>query len=183
MSHSPVRASTQFYLSFTLSMVRSPGFGSDTCDPLSKLSCALFGLAFASAPQLELLNLATHINSSAHSSIGTPSVRRSEPLTACKHRVSDSISLPSRGAFHLSLTVLVHYRSSAVFSLGEWSPQIPTGFLVSRGTQEHSQRLHLFAYRTLTLYGRPFQKRSTKMKFCNSAADPEVCPLCLTTPG
>ena len=25
--------------------------------------------------------------------------------------VSDSISLPSRGSFHLSLTVLVHYRS------------------------------------------------------------------------
>src|SRR4030042_1736032 len=31
--------------------------------------------------------------------------------TACKHTVSGSISLPSRGAFHLSLTVLVHYRS------------------------------------------------------------------------
>ena len=46
-----------------------------------------------------------------------------------------SISLPSRGAFHLSLTVLVHYRSSKVFSLGGWSPQLPTGFLVSRGTQ------------------------------------------------
>ena len=33
-------------------------------------------------------------------------------LTACRHMVSGSISLPSRGAFHLSLTVLVHYRSS-----------------------------------------------------------------------
>ena len=32
-------------------------------------------------------------------------------LSACKHRVSDSISLPSRGSFHLSLTVLLHYRS------------------------------------------------------------------------
>ena len=30
---------------------------------------------------------------------------------------------PSRGAFHLSLTVLVHYRSSSVFSLGGWAPQ------------------------------------------------------------
>ena len=34
---------------------------------------------------------------------------------------------PSRGTFHLSLTVLVHYRSSSVFSLGEWAPQLPTG--------------------------------------------------------
>ena len=31
--------------------------------------------------------------------------------TACRHTVSGTISLPSRGAFHLSLTVLVHYRS------------------------------------------------------------------------
>ena len=34
---------------------------------------------------------------------------------------------PHRGAFHLSLTVLVHYRSPSVFSLGEWTPQLPTG--------------------------------------------------------
>ncbi len=31
--------------------------------------------------------------------------------TACKRQVSGTISLPFRGAFHLSLTVLVHYRS------------------------------------------------------------------------
>ena len=47
-------------------------------------------------------------------------------------------SPPSRGAFHLSLTVLVHYRSPRVFSLGGWSPLLPTGFLVPRGTRvEH----------------------------------------------
>ena len=32
-----------------------------------------------------------------------------------------------RGSFHLSLTVLVHYRSLKVFSLGEWTPLLPTG--------------------------------------------------------
>jgi hypothetical protein len=32
-------------------------------------------------------------------------------LTFCKHTVSGSISLPFRGPFHLSLTVLLHYRS------------------------------------------------------------------------
>ena len=31
--------------------------------------------------------------------------------TACRQTVSGTISLPSRGAFHRSLTVLVHYRS------------------------------------------------------------------------
>ena len=35
----------------------------------------------------------------------------------CKHTVSETISSPFRGAFHLSLTVLVHYRSRKVFSL------------------------------------------------------------------
>ena len=32
-------------------------------------------------------------------------------LTDCRPTVSGTISLPSRGTFHLSLTVLVHYRS------------------------------------------------------------------------
>ena len=31
--------------------------------------------------------------------------------SACKHRVSGSLSLPSRGPFHLSITVLLLYRS------------------------------------------------------------------------
>ena len=48
--------------------------------------------------------------------------------------VSGSVSLPSRGAFHLSLTVLVRYRWRRVFSLGGWSPRIPARFLVSRRT-------------------------------------------------
>ena len=34
-----------------------------------------------------------------------------EAPTVCMHAVSGSISLPSRGSFRLSLTVLVHYRS------------------------------------------------------------------------
>ena len=34
-----------------------------------------------------------------------------DTLTVCKPTVSGTISLPSRGTFHLSLTVLVHYRS------------------------------------------------------------------------
>jgi hypothetical protein len=50
--------------------------------------------------------------------------------------VSGSVSSPSRGAFHLSLTVLVHYRLQEVLSLGGWSPQLPTRLHVSRGTQD-----------------------------------------------
>ena len=48
--------------------------------------------------------------------------------------VSGTVSLPSRGAFHLSLTVLFRYRWQRVFSLRRWSSRIPTRFLVPRGT-------------------------------------------------
>ena len=48
--------------------------------------------------------------------------------------VSGSLSLPSRGSFHLSLTVLCAIGHQVVFSLGGWSPLLPTGFLVSCGT-------------------------------------------------
>ena len=41
---------------------------------------------------------------------------------------------PSRGASHLSLTILVHYRSLGVFSLREWSPLIHAEFLGFRVT-------------------------------------------------
>ena len=54
--------------------------------------------------------------------------------SACKHRVSGSLSLPSRGAFHLYLTVLFAIGHQVVFSLGGWSPLLPAGFLVSCGT-------------------------------------------------
>jgi hypothetical protein len=81
--------------------------------------------------------------------------------TACKHTVSGSISLRSRGAFHLSLTVLVHYRSLSVFSLGGWSPLIPTGFHVPRGTWDAFASESSFVYGAVTRCGRPFQTSST----------------------
>ena len=53
---------------------------------------------------LSVLNLATPHNSPDRS---TKSTRlRLRAPTACKHRVSGSLSLPSRGPFHLSFTVL-----------------------------------------------------------------------------
>ena len=93
------------------------------------------------------LNLATEINSQAHSPRGTPS--GIAPRTGLLHSTDTPLALrllvslrfqvlfhsPNRGTFHLSLTVLVHYRSQSVFSLGEWSPQIPTGLHESSSTQ------------------------------------------------
>src|SRR5262249_40759390 len=76
--------------------------------------------------------------------------------TACRYRVSGALSLPLRGPFHLSLTVLVHYRWPGVLSLGGWSPQLPTGCLVSRGTQEQQRPARgasVVAYRAFTVSG------------------------------
>src|ERR1700730_14681720 len=100
-----VRSSTRSYPRFNLAMGRSPGFGSWTCD-----SNALLGLAFATATPHGLTSPHT-ANSQAHSSKGTPSPGRTPAPTDCRHTVSGTISLPSRGTFHLSLTVLVRYRS------------------------------------------------------------------------
>ena len=55
------------------------------------------------------------VHSQAHSSIGTPSPRKAP--TPCRCMVSDLFHSPLRGSFHLSLTVLVHYRSPRIFSL------------------------------------------------------------------
>ena len=114
------------------------------------------------------LNLATEINSPDHSPKGTPSGFPGDdpkvidpwhsPSTACKHTVSGSFHSPHGGSFHLSLTVLVHYRSPKVFSLGEWSPLLPTGFRVSRGTQGQRQESSPHSYGAITLYGIVFQR-------------------------
>ena len=83
-------------------------------------------------------------------------------MTACKHKVSGTLSLPSRGAFHLSLTVLCAIGHQGVFSLGGWSPRLPTGFLVSRGTLDPRQLTLPFAYGAVTLFGLTFQKSLAK---------------------
>src|SRR5689334_561370 len=101
------------------------------------------------------------MHSPDHSTKGTPLAlgpsKGQWPLTACEYVVSGSLSSPSRGAFHLSLTVLVRYRSLSVFSLGGWSPQLPTRLLVSRGTQDPNRGTENDLYRALTCSGLVFQ--------------------------
>ena len=101
---------------------------------------ALFGLAFATATP-QRVNLATKHDSQAHSSKGTPSPpptitsnrshqqrKEASALTACRHTVSGTISLPSRGTFHHSLTVLSAIGHQGVFRLTGWSRQIHSTF-------------------------------------------------------
>ena len=82
----------------------------------------------------DVLNLASRNNSPDRSTKSTRSHLHDSAPTVCKHRVSGSLSLPSRGSFHLSFTVLCAIGHQVVFSLTEWSPLIPSRFLVSRCT-------------------------------------------------
>ena len=111
-------------------MVRSSGFGSTT-----RYSRALFRLAFASAPRLYLLTSHQIVTRRpVLQKVRHQTGQARSPLSACKHTVSGSISLPSRGSFHLSLTVLFAIGHMVVFSLTGWSPLIPSEFLVFRRT-------------------------------------------------
>ena len=79
---------------------------------LERATARPFRLAFATDPPHGLTSRHA-TNSQAHSSIGTPSPLRA--LTACKRPVSGTISLPSRGTFHHSLTVLSTIGHQEVF--------------------------------------------------------------------
>ena len=152
-----VRSSNAFYGIFNLDMGRSPGFGSSLSDFF-----ALFTLGFPSAPYTQYLTLP---NSETRRTV-LQKVRGSfsfKSSTACKHKVSGSLSLPSRGSFHLSFTVLFSIGHWGVFSLGGWSLPLPTRFLVSRGTLDPA-RLFPFSSTGLSPFLVCFPK-SVRLKF------------------
>ena len=130
---------------------------------------ALFGLAFATASPHGLTSRHA-TNSQAHSSKGTPSARK--PLTVCKHTVSGTISLPSRGTFHHSLTVLIRYRSprsiQAYRVVPADSQQISRARCYS-GTNATNRSI-AFTYRALTVYGRRFHALSANHNHCRRTA-------------
>ncbi len=101
----PVRASPYLSIRFTLLMASSSRFGSHSIPQLRAIHTR-----FRSASEGIPLRRRNTMHSPAHSSIGTRSPRRAPTL--CRHTVSDLFHCPHRTAFHLSLTVLVHYRSA-----------------------------------------------------------------------
>ena len=127
-------------------MVRSSGFGSTSCYYI-----ALFTLAFATAPRLYRLT-------SQHNVTRRPVLQKvrchtlSSAASICKHRVSGSLSLPSRGPFHLSLTVLYAIGHQVVFSLRRWSSHIHTGFHVSCATLDTRQLKSISSTRLLLCF-------------------------------
>ena len=143
----------RFYPHFNLLMDRSPGFGSWACNT------ALFTLGFPSAPNLKVLNLCC-ILKLAGPFYKKYHIARRCALCACKHKVSGSLSLPSRGAFHLSFTVLFSIAHQVVFRLRGWSPCLHTEFLVFRTTPDPT------GYLLISLTGLSPSAVCLPMQFC-----------------
>ena len=117
-----VRPSTGSYPRFSLPMGSSPGFASAQRDssPCSDSLSLRLGHPLTSprgATRWLILQKARR-----HTRKGAP--------TACRQAVSGTVSLPSRGAFHLSLAVLVRYRSQE--SIQGWRVDPPDSHRVSR---------------------------------------------------
>ena len=121
------------YHCFNLSMVRSSGFGSTSCNCF-----ALFKLAFAPAPVLNTLT-------SLHNVTRRPvlqKVRHHPHMGLCL-----LVSIGFQVLFHSPPGVLFtfpsRYYSSighyVVFSLRRWSSRIPTGVLVSGRTPDSAR--------------------------------------------
>ena len=117
------------------------------------------------------LNLATEINSQAHSPRGTLSgIVRNVCISAVLNSLLalqlfvgfrfQVLFHSLTGGLFLSFTVLVHYRSPNVFSLGEWTPQIPTGLacpVVLRYLTEGNQFSHTGLLPSMAGYPTPFR--------------------------
>ena len=139
---------------------------------------ALFRLAFATAPPVTSLTLLQRVTRR----LILQKARR-HPFQPCKQggiglrlvvgtRFQILFHSAHSGSFHLSLTVLVHYRSLRVFSLGRWASRIPTELACSVVLRNTGWSLFVFAYGTVTLYGLPFQYSSANKQFCNSTPGP-----------
>ena len=139
---------------------------------LRHATIALFRLAFAAAPNLQFL---TSLHNVTRRSVlqKVRSRALNHAPSACKHTVSGSLSLPSRGSFHLSLTVLCAIGRHSVFRVGGWSPRLPTRFLVPRGTLDSDLIALPFTYVAFTLSCLPFQVIQLGLTLIISVLNPE----------
>ena len=128
-------------------MVSSPGFVSNM-----RHSFALFRLGFPTLAAVTALS-SPHILTrwlillKARRQIDRSTLR---PVVSTQFQIL--FHSPRRGSFHLSLTVLMRYRSSRVFSLGGWTPRFHT-MLACIVLLRILAAARSYAYGTLTLFG------------------------------
>ena len=154
-------------------MGRSPGFGSTARDYNPLRGRALFRLAFAAAPGVTplasprtvtrrlILQKARHqpVRGLRH---------EPRPLTVCRSTVSGSISLPFRGSFHLSLTVLFTIGHQEYLALRSGLREFPQDSACPGVLGCRSRGRSAFAYRAVTFCGDGFHQSSANRRFCNS---------------
>ena len=146
-----VRSSTVCYHSFNLPMGRSLGFASTTTN-----YGALFRLAFATAPDLKSLTLlATVTRRLIMQKARRHTVNVLRPLVGVRFQVL--FHSLTQGSFHLSLTVLVHYRSFR--SIQPYRMVPVDSYRITRVPHYSGYCYILFdyLYETITLYGSSFQ--------------------------
>jgi hypothetical protein len=108
-----------------------------TVSGLLLATIALFTLGFPGAPAVSALTRPREVTRRVilqKARDHRESLRSPTALTAWMRSVSGSVSLPSPGCFSPFPHGTVRYRSRPVGSLGSWSTQLPTHFLVVRGT-------------------------------------------------
>ena len=117
------------------------------------------------------LSLATYSNSPAHSTKGTPSAcalpegHAPRPLTVCRSKVSGTISLPFRGTFHLSLTVLFTIGRQEYLALRSGLRGFPQDSACPGVLGCCSTVRSPFAYRAVTSYGAGFHQLRLNVGF------------------
>ena len=145
-----VRPSTGSYPCFSLPMDSSPGFASAPGDSIAVLMTRLrCGSLLSRTSPPDATRWLILQKARRHTAKGAPA--------AWGRTVSGALSLPSRGAFHLSLTVLVRYRSWE--SAQPWRVVPPASDRVSRVRPYSGTGMRGgagFAYGAVALFGRPF---------------------------
>ena len=102
-------------------------------------------LGFPPAPALLSLNLAAYRNSQAHSTKGTPSPPCGGSDLLWAHGFRFSFTPLTGVLFAFPSRYFCTIGSRIVFSLGSWSTQIPTRFLVPRRTQVPFHRVFIIS--------------------------------------
>ena len=148
-------------------MGSSPGFASTTRDYVAVLKTRFRcgSLKSLTSPRIVTRWLILQ-KARRHTVKGAP--------TARGRAVSGAVSLPSRGAFHLSLTVLVRYRSSE--SIQPWRVVPPASRRISRvrrysGSASRGGRG--FAYGAFTLSRRPVRAVPLPLPFVTAPRAPK----------
>ena len=170
--HTRVRSSTQFYLSFNLTIIRSPGFGSTTCNfnrlaPIPPLSDSV-------SLRLRLFKALTSLHTVTRRLILQKARRHSLATspTCCGLMVSGSISLPSPGFFSpfprgtSALSVAISF-----LALDRGRPGFRQGFssLAVLRYPPHEESISV-GYGVLTLFDRPSHAVPLPRTFVTSRA-------------